>query len=52
MTFTAGSLLCEYQILTQLGAGGMRVVYRAQDPRLDREVALKVIRRALVAESA
>ena len=50
MTFTAGSRLGQYQILTQLGAGGMGEVYRAQDPRLDREVALKVIRRALVAD--
>jgi serine/threonine protein kinase len=50
MTFPDGIRLGQYQIVAQLGAGGMGEVYRAQDPRLDREVALKVIRRALVAD--
>ncbi len=34
-----------YQILEQLGEGGMATVYKAYDARLDREVAIKVIRR-------
>ena len=41
-----------YEVLAQLGAGGMGEVYRAQDTRLARSVALKVIRRALVGDEA
>src|SRR5262249_39759379 len=52
MTFAEGTRVGPYEIISQLGAGGMGEVYRAQDPRLGREIALKVIRRALVAEQA
>jgi Tol biopolymer transport system component len=43
MTLLAGSKLGPYEILGQIGAGGMGEVYRAKDPRLSREVAIKVL---------
>ncbi|HSC29701.1 MAG TPA: protein kinase [Vicinamibacterales bacterium] len=43
MPLAAGSRLGPYEIVTPLGAGGMGEVYRARDPRLGREVAVKVL---------
>ncbi len=43
MALKPGSYLGPYEILAPLGAGGMGEVYRAKDPRLAREVAIKVL---------
>ena len=43
MTLVAGSRLGPYEVLSPIGAGGMGEVFRARDPRLGRDVALKVL---------
>jgi serine/threonine protein kinase len=44
MTNLIGKSLGRYHILEQLGEGGMAIVYKAYDTRLERDVAVKVIR--------
>ncbi|MEO1083089.1 MAG: serine/threonine-protein kinase, partial [Acidobacteriota bacterium] len=43
-SLAAGDLLDRYTVLDHLGTGGMGQVYAAYDPRLDRKIALKVLR--------
>jgi serine/threonine protein kinase len=43
MPFSKGDKVGPYEILAPLGAGGMGEVYRARDPRIGRDVAIKVL---------
>ncbi len=42
MTLAPGTKLGPYELLSPIGAGGMGEVYRARDPRVGRDVAIKV----------
>src|SRR5215213_6946549 len=43
MPLAAGSRIGPYEITGALGAGGMGEIYRARDPALNRDVAIKVL---------
>src|SRR5882762_623290 len=49
MTIAAGTKLGRYEIRSKIGAGGMGEVYLAEDTRLHRKVALKILPGAVAA---
>src|SRR5216117_1348828 len=52
MPLVIGSRLGPYEVVALLGAGGMGEVYRGRDPRLGRDVAIKVLSDSVAADAA
>jgi serine/threonine protein kinase/tetratricopeptide (TPR) repeat protein len=50
MSLSSGTRLAQYEIIEPIGSGGMGEVYRGRDPRLGRDVALKVMASHIAAD--
>ncbi|MEO6214258.1 MAG: protein kinase, partial [Vicinamibacterales bacterium] len=50
MSLPVGSKLGQYDVVGPIGAGGMGEVYRARDPRLERDVAIKILPESFAAD--
>ena len=50
MSLSPGTRLGSYEIVSLLGSGGMGEVYKAKDLKLDRDVAIKVLREDLASD--
>lgn len=51
MALNPGQMVGPYQVIGQLGHGGMATVYKAYHPRLDRNVAIKVMHKAFTEDA-
>ncbi len=47
MNIENGTIINQYKILSKIGKGGMGEIYLAQDTKLDRKVALKILPKTL-----
>jgi serine/threonine protein kinase len=52
MPIAVGTRIVPYEVVGWLGAGGMGDVYRARDPRLERDVAIKVIPESFASDAS
>ncbi len=50
MTLSPGTRLGSYEVIAQIGVGGMGEVYRAMDTNLKRAVAIKVLPESVAAD--